>query len=329
MADPEHADRPADEDRHKRRRAPLADLGGEKPPAPAWFADALSEPFDAGEISSSGVDIAWKAWGSRGAPGVICVHGGTAHKGWWDAIAPFLARAGHRVVAPDLAGMGESGWREVYTMPGHAEDMRAAAQDAGAFEAGPPVMIGHSFGGFVTITAAMTYGDQLAGAAILDSPIRKQEERREDAPPPPRRGGKVYPDLASALARFRLLPEQECENLWLVDHIARGSLKQAASETGEPGWTWRFDPDLWAKLTYQRRDPETAAREARCPIAVLRGAQSVLMQAETWDFMRATFTQAAFITVPDAQHHLILDQPLAVAAALETLLKAGFRTAAD
>ncbi len=323
MADPEHADKPED-DRHRRRRAPLSELGGEKPPAPGWFADALSEPAETGRVNSSGVEIVWKAWGRRGAPGLICVHGGTAHKGWWDAIAPFLARAGYRVVAPDLAGMGESGWREAYDMPGHAADMRAAAHDAGAFEAGPPVMAGHSFGGFVTITAAMRFGAELAGAVLLDAPIRKQGERRADDAPPPRRGGKVYPDLAAALARFRLLPEQECDNLWLVDHIARGSLKQVRAEDGSPGWTWRFDPDLWAKLAYQRRDPETAAKEAGCPLAFIRGAQSVLMQAETWDFMRETFNGSVFMTIADAQHHLILDQPIATAAALEALLAAGF-----
>jgi len=47
--------------------------------------------------------------------------------------------------------------------------------------------------------------------------------------------------------------------VWLVDHVARGSLREA-----EGGWTWWFDPDLWAKLTYQRRDPEAAAAALGC-----------------------------------------------------------------
>ena len=44
------------------------------------------------------------------------------------------------------------------------------------------------------------------------------------------------------------------------------------------------------------------------------------MQAETWDFMRGVFTDSPFITISEAKHHLILDQPLAVAAMIETLL---------
>jgi len=265
-------------------------------------------------VERAGAALAWKAWGERGQPAVILVHGGTAHKGWWDAIAPFLARAGRRVIAPDLAGMGESGWRDVYTMADHAADMRAAAEDAGAFETGKPVMVGHSFGGFVTLQAATTYGADLQAAIILDSPIRKPEKQREGNPP--RRGGRVYPDLASALARFRLLPEQTCDTVWAIDHIARGSLKQV-----EGGYTWYFDPDLWAKLTYQRRDPEAAAAALQCPLAFIRGAQSVLMGAETWDYMKSVFTQSPFVTVPETQHHLILDDPLAVTAALDALIE--------
>jgi len=292
---------------------PLIPFDGKKPQAPDWFARALETPVETGQASRLDTTLAWKAWGERGQPGVLLIHGGTAHKGWWDAIAPFVAKAGYRVVAPDLAGMGQSGWRETYTMGEHARDMIAAGEDAGAFDAGKPMMVGHSFGGFVTLKAAGDLGEKLRAGVILDSPIRPRPSQRTESPP--RRGGRTYKDLSAALARFRLLPDQECEPVWLVDHIARGSLKQI-----ESGYTWLFDPDLWAKLEYEARDPEESARGAKCPLAFVRGAQSSLMQAETWDFMRGVFTDSPFITISEAKHHLILDQPLAVAAMIETLL---------
>ena len=294
---------------------PLAELDGAALDAPHWFTTGQTDPVEAGACKFEGGDIIWKAWGERGKPGLVLIHGGTAHKGWWDAIGPFLAREGWRVVAPDLPGMGESSWRDEYTLESHGRAMMAAAEDAGACEAGKPVFAGHSFGGFVTLKSATTFGDQLKAAIILDSPIRKPEKQREGAPP--KRGGKIYPDLAAALKRFRLLPEQTCDNLWLVDHIARGSLKQS-----EGGYTWWFDPGIWAKLTYERRDPEAAAAALQCPLAFIRGARSSLMQAETWDYMRGVFTASPFITVPDAEHHLVLDQPLATAAAIHALIEA-------
>lgn len=298
----------------ERPPSPLAALEGKSPAAPKWFVRVQEDSFDAGSITRLGSTIAWKAWGTRGAPGLILAHGGTAHKGWWDAIGPYLAREGYRVVAPDLAGMGDSGWRDTYSMEDHAGDLLAAARDGGAFDAGKPVLAGHSFGGFVTLTASLLLGDELQAGIILDSPIRPQTEQRGDAPP--RRGGRVYGDTAAALQRFRLLPDQPCEHLWLLDYIARGSLKEV-----EDGVTWKFDPDLWAKLSWERRDPEKAAASLKCPLAFVRGAQSRLMQAETWDYMRSVFTTSPFISVPDAKHHLILDQPLAVASVLQALLE--------
>jgi len=111
---------------------PLAQFAGKPVPAPDWFADALAAPFETGAVERDGVRLVLKAWGKRGDPALVLIHGGTAHKGWWDALGPFLAAPGRRVIAPDLAGMGQSGWREVYTMTDHAADMRAAAEDAGA-----------------------------------------------------------------------------------------------------------------------------------------------------------------------------------------------------
>lgn len=292
--------------------SPLAALKGAPLAGPAWFAGALEENCETGTANHLGTTLSWKAWGERGAAGLILVHGGTAHKDWWDAIGPFLAREGYRVVAPDLAGMGESGWRDTYSMDEHAADVLAAARAGGACEAGKPILAGHSFGGFVTLSAAIALGDQLRAGIILDSPIRPRTEQRDGSPP--RRGGRVYADTPAALARFRLLPDQPCDNLWLVDHIARGSLKDT-----DGGVTWKFDPDLWAKLAWERRDPANAAASLKCPLAFVRGAQSRMMNAETWDYMRSVFTASPFISVPDAQHHLILDQPLAVVSVLQAL----------
>ncbi len=52
---------------------------------------------------------------------------------------------------------------------------------------------------------------------------------------------RVARDPASALARFRLAPEQRCANAYPVDYMAHHSLKQV-----EGGWVWKFDPRIMA-----------------------------------------------------------------------------------
>ncbi|MBO6764179.1 alpha/beta fold hydrolase [Maricaulis sp.] len=302
--------------------APLIQFAGEKPPAPDWFANALAKPTEAGTVTVEGATVCWKAWGQRGMPGLILVHGGVAHKDWWDSIAPFLADT-RRVVALDLTGMGDSDHRERYSMDTYAREVIAAGETGGAFDAGKPFLVGHSFGGFVSLATATDHGEKLRGVAVLDSPIRPADEQRRSSPPS--RGGTVYPSFQAAMERFRLLPEQPCANAFLLDHIARQSLKQATRPDGSPGWTWKFDPKLWDKLHYDRPPPAQLADRLNTRVALFRGQDSRLVTDEIWAFMRETFgPETSMISIPDAQHHLILDQPIAVAAALEVLTGPGW-----
>ena len=308
--------------RPPRPPAPLARFNGAKPEAPAWFARALDIPFDTGTVRVEDADIAWKAWGPEGAPGLVLVHGGVAHKDWWDSIGPFLAET-RRVVALDLSGMGDSDHRDAYRMDLYVEEVMAAGQAGGAFAGGKPYVVGHSFGGFVTLSTSVSCGEELRGVAVLDSPIRPLEKQRNSSPPS--RGGRVYASFDDALARFRLLPEQHCDNDFLLDHIARQSLKQAERPDGAPGWTWKFDPYLWQKLSYNRLKPEELAKALKSPVAFFRGADSKLVNAEIWSFMQGVFGEgASFVSIQQADIHVILDQPVAVAAALEVLTGPGW-----
>ncbi len=306
----------------KRPPAPLKAYAGTKPPAPVWFDKALAVPFERGISQVDGADIHWKAWGQRGKPGLILVHGGVAHKDWWDGIAPFLCDS-RRVVALDLSGMGDSDHRERYRMIAYANEVMTAGRDGGAFDGGAPFVAGHSFGGFVTLRTAMDHGADLRGIAIIDSPIRPPSEQRNSSPPS--RGGNTYASFEEALGRFRLLPEQACENHFLLDHIARNSLKEAPRPDGSTGWTWKFDPYLWKKMDYNRKPPAEVAASLKTRMAVFRGGDSILVNDEVWAYMSSVFgPQTAMITIPAAEHHVILDQPLAMAAALETLTGPGW-----
>lgn len=289
---------------------PLAELNGNKPPAPNWFQNCLDTPHTEDNVTSNGASIRYRVWGEVGRPGLILVHGGVAHKGWWDFIAPFFVPQ-YRVMALDLSGMGMSDWRDAYDMPTYAREVLVCAKAAKLFEAKQkPWLVGHSFGGFVTMASAAAFGDKLAGAVVIDSPVREADKQRRQAPPS--RGGKIYDSLEAALARFRLLPSQECENLFLVDHIARHSLKQV-----DTGWTWLFDPQLWSKMRYDIKAAIEVLNEFKCPVTLIRGQQSSLLTDEMWDFMKQAFPKGAHhLSIPGARHHVMLDQPLALVSAL-------------
>ena len=58
-------------------------------------------------IDIAGARIETLAWGERGKPGLLLMHGNGAHAQWWSFIAPFFARD-WRVVAFSWSGMGRS-----------------------------------------------------------------------------------------------------------------------------------------------------------------------------------------------------------------------------
>ncbi|WP_292096139.1 alpha/beta hydrolase, partial [Brevundimonas sp.] len=164
------------------------------------------------------------------------------------------------------------------------------------------------------------YGDRFGGIVIVDSPVNPPDTPRRG--PPPVHGTKVYPSLESALARFRLAPPQICDNHYALDYIARWSLRKAPLKDGSgDGWAWKFDPSIWQRFTVSR-PPQELLKETRCRIALLKGDKSILWDADVRDYMRGLLNkQVPFIEIPEARHHVMLDQPLAFVAALRTLLQ--------
>jgi pimeloyl-ACP methyl ester carboxylesterase len=128
------------------------------------------------------------------------------------------------------------------------------------------------------------------------------------------RNPKTYPDLASAIAHFHLLPQQPTINDFMVEHVARHSLRETAD-----GWTWKFDPRV-----FHRFPPKTLhdyLARVRCRVALLRGEWSTAVTPETGRYMYELLNRnAPQVEIPQAYHHLLLDQPLAFIAALRALL---------
>lgn len=282
--------------------------------APQWFIDAMAVPLQRRELEFAGCRLNYLVWGDRAKPPILLVHGGAAHAMWWSALAPQLALH-YYVVAQDLSGHGDSGRRDAYPLEGWADEVMAVAQDAGCV--GPPVLVGHSMGGLVSIVAAALYGRRLlAGAVIVDSPVRKPdpESKEGQSSGGAFRNPKTYPDLATAVAHFHLIPEQPCANDFLVQHIARHSVRETAA-----GWTWKFDPRVF--LRYPPKTLHDYLAQVQCRVALLRGEFSTIVPPETARYMVELLDRSApLVEIPQAHHHLILDQPLAFIAALRALL---------
>lgn len=294
---------------------------------PRWFRDALAEKPETRWVTSEGTKIHYRKWASKreNRPGLLFVHGNGAHARWFDFIAPLLTDS-YEVASIDLPGMGESHWRDEYTRETYAHAIKTVAFDA---DLGPrPVIVGHSFGGFVTLITGALYGAELGGVILADFKVRPKHDAVEwflgDAP---RRPTRIYPDLETALGRFRLAPLQECANKFITDYIGGHSLREVSvgenegrRPTEEAGWSWKFDPFAFNGLRMGGDEHADMFQNLACNVGVMYGDISKDHDPKTMAFMRSLRPEAPIFTIPFAQHHIMLDQPVAFASAVGALM---------
>ena len=299
--------------------APLAVFHGERPEAPEWFSRALAREPARRFIDVAGAKIEtliWEPVGVATKPALLLLHGNGAHADWWSFLAPYFAEQ-RRVVAFSWSGMGGSDWRPSYARAVFEREAVEIAEATGLYDNGPPVLIGHSFGGRLALALVGAHGERFRAAVIVDPPVFAPDRVKLPGPADREiRPHRPYPTFAEAMARFRFAPPQSCANLFIADHIARGSLREAPS--GE-GWVWRFDPFMWRNMALE--DAPAIVRAVTRPVALIRGGVSKLMRVEDAAFMMSLLPrETPYFEIPEADHHVMVDQPLAFVTGVEGLL---------
>lgn len=279
---------------------------------PEWFRRAIDEAPEHREVEVEGVPIHLRCWGSADATGLVFIHGGGAHSGWWDHVAPFFARS-RRVVAVDLSGHGDSGHRPSYSTEQWAREAIAAAVAGGIV--GAPYVIGHSMGGFVTATIGSDPAVPTLGQTIIDSPLDRAtpEESRL------RRPRKHYETRTDILARFTLAPRQQNDLPYVRDHVASQSIRLT-----DEGWSWKFDSDFFDKHADAGAfGLRSMLPRLTSPTALLRSEHGLVTPAMVEEIEASTDPAVAVIELPDAGHHPMMDQPLPLIAALRSIVAMG------
>lgn len=305
-----------------------SDLPPDARNVPQWLRDALDVPREEGWVTSGDCPIHYFRWGDPSKPGIIMMHGFLAHARCFAFIAPILAE-GYHIVAYDFSGMGDSGARDAYPEEVRVSELVDVAHDTGMFNhAIKPTLIAHSYGGNIGLAAMETHQELFSGLIICDlmtfRPARMlahfggKEDKRPGSQDPDRKN-RIYPDYVTAKGRFVLSPAQETNEPSLFDYMAYHSLKQV-----DTGWTWKFDPSVF------RRDEKMEERWGKQGdrIVAAPGRKVIVygQQSELFDDDSAAYVRECgggdipMIGIPNARHHLMLDQPIAFACVLDTIL---------
>ncbi len=241
-----------------------------------------------------------------GLPAVVFVHGAGGDHSVWVLQSRYFAHHGRNLVALDLPGHGRSGGpalESVEAIAAWLEDICATL----ALER--YALIGHSLGALAALAHAAAFPDRVTALALLGpaAPMTVSDALLEAAEHDSPRAAGLITGWSHSPARQ--LGGNPVPGMWMTGQGAR------LLERMRPGV---LHADLRACHRYA--DALAAGAAVRCPALLLLGARDVMAPARTATALAEAIPAARTVTLPDAGHAMMAEQPDAVLDALRALL---------
>lgn len=267
--------------------------------------------------------MAYWEWGDpRNERVLVCVHGLSRQGRDFDTLALDLAQE-YRVVCPDVVGRGRSDWLADpmgYSVPAYVADMVTllARLDAGQVD-----WVGTSMGGLIGLGVASLPGSPLRRLVLNDvgPTIQWQALQRIGTYLGMPAHWRTLDEAADALWAISQGFGQHTREQWLA--LTRPQLKPDGD-----GFQPHYDPAI--AVPFRAITPEIAAAgeamlwqswdRVRCPVLLLRGAESDLLSAETADRMMQRGPRTQLRAFAGVGHAPMLVQPEQRQAVREFLL---------
>jgi len=254
-------------------------------------------------------------WNPTAPHTLVLLHGNSANAWWWRPMAEVLSGANLRLLALDFRGHGDSEWVRPpgYAPADYADDLARLIPAAGAAGA---IAIGHSMGGIAVLAFAARHYRLVRAVAAIDVAITSGPRRRHYL----RRLRTIptvsYSDLATAKARFRLMPNEGAIAPEIIAEIAEHSIQR----TIEGAYSMKFDRESF--FGSDGLDVAAAIASVQVPLLLVRAEHSRIMTAEAASNARCINPMVELVTIPDAHHHLPLEAPESLARVIERFVMA-------
>lgn len=276
-----------------------------------WVQRMIDSPGRSGQLKTGEHITHYLQWGETSNPRVLLLlHGFLGHAHWWDFVAPWFAKD-YRVIAMDFGGMGDSSPRATYSNACCVGEVGAVLQMLGSSKV---TLIGHSFGGRITVFAANEFPQYLQRAIVIDTRIGFA-----DRPARPRFKAsvkRVYPDLASICDHFRFIPEEPPVLPRIMRHLAVNSAKRQSD-----GFVWKFDAALRGRVEWGPEIDGDVLAALDLPVDFIAGEFSEVVPRNLASRIgKALRHGRGPVIIPSAYHHIPADQPLGLVSALRALL---------
>ena len=233
-------------------------------------------------------------------PPVILIHGMAASLQDWDAYLPSLVSRGYRAIALDLPGHGESSKPEdarEYHVDALYESMRDWIE--GLDLESPPLLVGHSLGGYLSLAYARRHPDRVRGLALIDpfyspeqlSPLMRLLRRRP----------------AASVHAMRLAPEWAIQAALKLDSTSMANFSPQAQrqivadyKRASPYifYITRYIPYLTLELPLVKH-----------PALVLNGEKDLTLNPKSFTRMAEALPNATSVCITGCGHQPHIGQP--------------------
>ena len=247
----------------------------------------------------------WRKGNPNGAP-VLLLHGITDSGCMWGRVADGLAEQGFAVIAPDQRGHGES------DVPDHGYAYDDYAQDAIALlsylDKSPAIVMGHSFGGLISMWLGAHYPQVVSMLVLVDPPLFNFTGSDEEWHDWRQSYFQWLRDMKPKSAA-QIAAEKKVESPgWSDDereHYAQARLAASLRLSEQGGVTFYSD---WQELFVQ----------FQCPTLLLYGDKDLgsIISDETADQARQLLRFGQVVKIPNTGHSLLRDDAPAFIAAV-------------
>ena len=261
-------------------------------------------------IALDGITLAVTEWPgpkSGRAPAIVCIHGLTANHTCWASMADALA-SGHRLIAYDLRGRGESDKPDKgYSLEIHGEDLGRILDH---FRLKQAVIMGHSLGAKIALRFAVKHPERVSRLVLFDGGFDIRAEVWDSIAAAVGRLGVEFPSLDTFLSFVRALPMFEGRwNDYLeryfrydVETLPSGAVRskvakhaveeEVANLQRERLWVWHHQVQC---RTLIFRAPDGLLTPTDC-----------LMTQEEGKALAAGIPKSTLVVVPKTNHYTVL-----------------------
>lgn len=252
----------------------------------------------------NGIRMAYTDQGK--GPALLFVHGFPLSRGTWSRQVDAF-QSTHRVIAPDLRGLGETEATDgPVPMTRYAADLFALVQH---LELGPVTLVGHSMGGYIALAFAKAYPQVLAGLVLVGT-----------------KAGADAPEAAAGRRALAARVQAEGSSV-VVDAMAPKMLSpdntDAAMAQAVHGFMRHATPTGVASALLgmaERPDLVTSAGLLHTRTLVMAGTKDTIMPVGESEALARIIPDARLDLIPGAGHLVAFEAPEAFNALLKAWL---------